>query len=202
MGSPGITVSPINTIDGLHTLNEVHFDDVRVPVENRIGEQDKGWTYAKSLLAHERIAIAHVAESKRALAEVRELARNEVNAGRSLLDDALFQARLSEVEIELMALEYTELRVLTAIAEGGNPGPESSLMKLKGTEIQQAIQDLMMSVAAYYGGAIHDGLSAAELGHDFGSRARMGYMYGRASSIFGGSNEIQKNITAKYVLGL
>lgn len=202
MKSPGITVRPINTIDGFHHLNEVFFDNVRVPLENRIGEEGKGWIYAKSLLVHERLSIAEVADSKRALREVRELARQEVNGGKSLLDNALFARRLGDVEIDLMALEFTELRALAAIAEGKPPGPESSLLKLQGTEIQQAIQELRMDVAGYYSGTLQGALSAGQFGHDFADYAQKTYFRGRASSIYGGSNEVQKNITAKNVLGL
>ncbi|MEZ5502987.1 MAG: acyl-CoA dehydrogenase family protein [Halioglobus sp.] len=202
MKSPGITVRPIHTIDGFHHLNEVFFDNVRVPVENRIGEEGKGWTYAKSLLVHERLSIAEVADSKRALAEVRELARREINGGTALLSDPLFSKRLTDVEIDLMALEFTELRVLAAIAEGKAAGPESSLLKLQGTEIQQAIQTLRMDVAGYYSGTLQGELSAAQLGHEFADYAQKMYFRGRASSIYGGSNEVQKNITAKFVLGL
>ncbi|MEZ5573212.1 MAG: acyl-CoA dehydrogenase family protein [Halioglobus sp.] len=202
MKSPGITVRPIKTIDGFHHLNEVFFDNVRVPSENRIGEEGKGWTYAKSLLVHERLSIAEVADSKRALKEVRELARAEINAGKSLLDDALFAKRLTDIEIDLMALEFTELRALASISEGKQPGPESSLLKLQGTEIQQAIQELRMDAAAYYSGTLQGELSAEQLGHSYADSAQKLYFRGRASSIYGGSNEVQKNITAKYVLGL
>lgn len=202
MDSPGIKVNPIVTIDNHHSLNEVEFNDVRVPVANLIGEQDKGWTYAKSLLAHERTAIAGVADSKRRLGELRELAAREVNGGRTLLDDPLFQQRLSDIEIELMALEFTELRVLATVASGGAPGAESSLLKIKGTELQQAIQELRMELAGYYQGVLPNELRAEQLGHAFGSRARQAFMYGRAATIYGGSNEVQKNIIAKAVLGL
>ena len=202
MKSPGVKVNPIVSIDNHHSLNEVEFNDVRVPVANRIGEQDKGWTYAKALLAHERTAIAEVADSKRKLAEVKEFARQEVNGGQSLLADPLFQKRLSDIEIDLMALEFTELRVLASVASGGSPGAESSLLKIKGTEIQQAVQELRMEVAAYYQGVLPTDLSPEQLGHRFGSQARQAYMYGRASTIYGGSNEVQKNIIAKAVLGL
>jgi alkylation response protein AidB-like acyl-CoA dehydrogenase len=202
MKTPGITVRPIDTIDGFHHLNEVFFDNVRVPAENRIGEEGKGWTYAKSLLVHERLSIAEVADSKRNLTLLREEARREVNGGQSLLDDSLFAKRLTDVEIDLMALEFTELRALAAIAEGVEPGPESSLLKLQGTEIQQAIQELRMAVAGYYSGTLQGELTAAQLGHDFADTAQKLYFRGRASSIYGGSNEVQKNITAKFVLGL
>jgi alkylation response protein AidB-like acyl-CoA dehydrogenase len=202
MNSPGVTVRPIDTIDGIYHLNEVFFDDVRVPVANRIGEEGKGWTYAKSLLVHERLSIAEVAESKRNLEDLREYARAEVNGGRPLLEDPLFARRFTDIEIDLMALEYTELRVLAAAAEGGNPGPESSLLKLQGTDIQQAIQELRMDVAGYYSGTLQGDLSAAELGHEFADGAQKLYFRGRASTIYGGSSEVQKNITAKFVLGL
>jgi alkylation response protein AidB-like acyl-CoA dehydrogenase len=202
MKSPGIKINPIVSIDNHHSLNEVEFNDVRVPVANRIGEENKGWTYAKALLAHERTAIAEVADSRRNLAQVVESARAEVNGGRRLLDDPLFRKRLSDVEIELMALEFTELRVLAAVATGGAPGAESSLLKIKGTEVQQAVQELLMEVAAYYQGVLGNDLTPEQLGHAFGSRARRAYMYGRAATIYGGSNEVQKNVIAKAVLGL
>jgi alkylation response protein AidB-like acyl-CoA dehydrogenase len=202
MKSPGIKVNPIHSIDDHHSLNEVEFNEVRVPVANRIGEENKGWTYAKALLAHERTAIAEVADSRRKLAQVVEAARAEINGGRSLMADPLFQKRVSDVEIELMALEFTELRVLAAVATGGAPGAESSLLKIKGTEIQQALQELLMEVAAYYQGVLRNDLTPEQLGHSFGTRARQSYMYGRASTIYGGSNEVQKNVIAKAVLGL
>lgn len=202
MNSPGIKVNPIVTIDNHHSLNEVEFNDVRVPVANLIGEQDKGWTYAKALLAHERTAIAGVADSKRSLRELQDLAAREVNGGRSLLVDPLFQQRLSDIEIELMALEFTELRVLATVASGGAPGAESSLLKIKGTELQQAIQELRMELAGYYQGLLPTELGSEQVGHEFGSQARQAFMYGRAATIYGGSNEVQKNIIAKAVLGL
>lgn len=202
MKSEGIKVNPIETIDNHHSLNEVEFNNVRVPVANLIGEQDKGWTYAKALLAHERTSIAAVSDSKRNLAQVKRFAEQEVNGGKALIDDPLFQKRLSDIEIELMALEYTDLRVLASVASGGAPGAESSLLKIKGTEIQQQIQELRMSVAAQYQGVLPTELESNVIGHDFGSFARQKYMYGRAATVYGGSNEIQKNIIAKAVLGL
>ncbi|PIE39548.1 MAG: pimeloyl-CoA dehydrogenase large subunit [Gammaproteobacteria bacterium] len=202
MKSPGIKVNPIYSIDNHHSLNEVEFNDVRVPVANRIGEENKGWTYAKALLAHERTTIAGVSDSKRNLAQVIEFARNETGGGKRLLDSPAFQQRLSAIEIELMALEFTELRVLATVATGKAPGAESSLLKIKGTEIQQAIQELRMEVAAYYQGVLYNDLSSDELGHSFGADARRAYMYGRAATVYGGSNEIQKNVIAKAVLGL
>jgi len=202
MKTPGITVNPIITIDGRHSLNEVEFKDVRVPVTNCIGEEDKGWTYAKALLAHERTAIAGVADCKRELGLVKEYASRELEDGRPLIEDANFQRRIAEIEAELMALEYTELRVLASVASGGSPGAESSILKIKGTECQQAIQTLMMDVAGLYGSVLGDKSDSEALGHDFGIGSRVKYMYGRAATIYGGSNEVQKNIIAKAILGL
>jgi len=202
MNTPGITVKPIVTIDGKHSLNEVLFEDVAVPTENLIGEQDKGWTYAKALLAHERTGMAEVADSTRMLDSLKQRASVEVNGGKAMIDDPIFQMRLSDIEMELMALEYTELRVFASMAAGGMPGPESSLLKIKGTEISQAIHELQLQLASFYGGALPENLSAEELGHDFAFEARGKYMYGRAATIYGGSNEVQRNVIAKAVLGL
>jgi len=202
MKTPGITISPIISIDGRHSLNEVAFDDVRVPIANCIGEENKGWTYAKALLAHERTATAGVADSKRELSLLKTYAARELSNGRPMMEDPDFQRRLANVETDLMALEYTELRVLTTVSAGGSPGAESSFLKIKGTEIQQAVQTLMMDVAGAYGGLLGAGLTTDETGHDFGDRARINYMYGRAATIYGGSNEVQKNIIAKAILGL
>ena len=201
MSSPGITVKPIISIDGRHSLNEVLFENVSVPVENLIGEQDKGWTYAKALLAHERTSMAEVADSKRMLAELKEKASKSIGGGMCLIDDQVFQKQVSDVELDLMALEFTELRALASIAEKGVPGPESSLLKIKGTEISQQLHELHLKVAAHHGGAI----ALTEERYDeikIGSDARNRYLYGRAATIYGGSNEVQRNVIAKAVLGL
>ncbi len=205
MKTPGITVKPIVTIDGKHSLNEVYFENVLVPTDNLIGEQDKGWTYAKALLAHERTGMAEVADSKRMLRTLKQRATEEVNGGEAMINDPVFQLRLSDIEMELMALEYTELRVFASMAGGGMPGPESSLLKIKGTEISQAIHELQLQLAGSYGGAlqgVQGDLSSDELGHDYAHEARGKYMYGRAATIYGGSNEVQRNVIAKAVLGL
>ena len=202
MKSPGITVKPIIAIDGQHSLNEVLFENVLVPTENLIGEQDKGWAYAKALLAHERTGMAEVADSKRMLDQLKLRAAAEVNGGKPMIEDPVFQMRLSDIEMELMALEYTELRVFASMASGGMPGPESSLLKIKGTEISQSIHELQLQLASYYGGALQGELSSEVLGHNFATEARGKYMYGRAATIYGGSNEVQRNVIAKAVLGL
>mgnify|MGYP001266832311 CR=1 FL=1 len=202
MKSPGVSIKPIITIDGKHSLNEVLFEDVKVPVENLIGEQDQGWTYAKALLIHERAGIAEVADSRSSLNALKAQAADEICGGTAIIEDPVFQMRLSDIETELMALEYTELRVLASMAEGGMPGPESSFLKIKGTEIRQAISELALQLVAYYGGALDTNLEPGVLGHDFASQARVNYMYGRAASIYGGSNEVQRNVIAKMVLGV
>src|SRR5216683_4313311 len=144
MKSKGITVRPIVTMDGGHEVNEVWFEDVKVPVENLVGEENKGWTYAKFLLGHERTNIAGVGASKRELQRLKQIAAQERKHGRPLLEDPAFAARIAQVEIELMALEITILRVLSAEAARKAPGPEASLLKIRGSEIQQAIAELMM----------------------------------------------------------
>ena len=202
MKSEGIKVNPIIGIDNEHNLNEVEFNNVRVPAKNVVGEVGKGWTVAKALLAHERTGIAGVADIKRNMRMIKEAAAKETNGGQRLIDDAGFQQRMADIEVELMALEFTELRTLATMAAGGFPGPESSLLKIKGTELQQATQELRMEMAAYYQGVLPTDMDPEVLGHSFGSDARRAFMYGRAATIYGGSNEVQKNIIAKYVLGL
>lgn len=201
MKSEGVTVNPIHTIDNHHSLNEVVFDNVRVPAENLIGQEHQGWTYAKALLAHERTSIAEVSNSKRNLAEIIELAKGQTNHKGRLIDDPHFQKRLSDIEIELMALEYMDLRVLASMTAGDTPGPEASLLKIKGTEIQQALQELRMETIGAYSASLRVDDFQNEL-HREGSSSRKEYMYGRAATIYGGSNEVQRNVIAKAVLGL
>ncbi len=201
MHTPGIEIRPIVSIDGGRTLNEVIFDDVRVPGGNLVGDPGMGWTCAKALLTHERSMIG-VADSRRYLEEIREWARQEHGGGVRVIDDPWFQRQLTDVDIELMALEFTELRILEKAMKGEGPGVESSILKIKGTEIQQAIQQLRMDLAGSYSGVVRGELSTDQIGHDFGDFARQAYLYGRAATIYGGSNEIQRNVVAKLVLGL
>jgi len=207
MKSPGITVQPIITIDGHHSLNEVFFEDVRVPKEMRIGEAGKGWTYAKFLLGHERTGTAGVQRSKKRLEQLKEIARAEPAAGGQLSDDASFRRRVGQVELDLMALEYTELRVLSRENAGQGPGPESSILKILGTEIQQALITLIVEALGYQG--LPYGLPEADpsanlppLVPEHAGEAMCEHLYLRACTIYGGSNEIQRNIIAKAVLGL
>src|SRR5438105_1730767 len=190
MKSPGVTVRPITLLDGSQEVNEVWFEDVEVPVENLVGDENGGWTYAKFLLGHERTNIAGVGVSKRELARLKRIASEERKDEKPLLADPGFAARVAQVEVELMALEITNLRVLAAEAERRAPGPEASLLKIKGTEIQQAISELMMHAVGPRALSLRPGATAAT------------YLNLRKTSIYGGSNEIQKNIIAQTILGL
>ena len=152
MKSPGVEVRPIVTVTGTADINEVFLRDVRVPVENRVGEEGQGWSIAKFLLGHERTTIAGVAASKKELQKLKEIAAREQADGKPLIEDDAFRRRVAQVEIELLALEYTNLRVLSAEAAGQGPGPEASLLKIRGTEIQQAITELRSSLPALTSG--------------------------------------------------
>ena len=198
MNSPGVKVNPIIGIDNRHTLNEVVFTDVKVPAENLIGEQGRGWTYAKFLLQHERTAIAGVGNMKHTMALVKQQASRQMVGGRSLAEDEDFQRRFTEIEVELMALEYTELRALDADERGTYTGIEPSILKIKGTELQQSIQRLRLDMAGYYSGSV----VGQQVEHEFAQEAYLQYMYGRAATIYGGSNEIQRNIITKAAFGL
>ena len=208
MKTPGISVRPIITIDGGHEVNDTFLEDVIVPVENRIGEEDKGWTVAKYLLGHERTGIAGVARSKRGIERLREIAAGQLaDDGTPLIDDADFRRKVAELEVDLTALEYTELRTLAGESSGKGPGPEASLLKVKGTEVGQRLTELTLEAAGHYGapyfrGFPKEGDNALPIGPDFAFKAGPGYFNMRKTSIFGGSNEIQRNIMAKAVLGL
>ena len=206
MKSPGITVRPIITLDGAHEVNEVWFENVRVPVENRVGEENRGWTYAKFLLGHERTNIAGVGASKRELRRLKDIAAKEMNNGRPLLQDPLFAARVAQVEIDLMALEITNLRALSAESEKRAPGPEASILKIKGTEIQQAISELMMYAVGPYALPFVRESNDCDVEHvpgpDYAQGLSSTYCNLRKVTIYGGSNEIQRNIISQMILGL
>jgi pimeloyl-CoA dehydrogenase large subunit len=210
MKTPGITVRPIVTIDGGREVNEVFFDDVKVPVENRVGEENKGWDYAKYLLGHERTGIARVGVSKERIRRIKELAAMERVGDRPLIEDERFREKLAAVEIELKALEMTQLRVVAAERrrEKGTPDPASSILKIKGSEIQQATTELLMEVVGpyalpYQGSPEDDALTnEPPVGPDWAGPIAPTYFNWRKISIYGGSNEIQKNIIAKAILGL
>jgi alkylation response protein AidB-like acyl-CoA dehydrogenase len=194
MKTPGISVRPTRLLDGTFEVNEIRFDNVRVPVSNRVGEENQGWTYAKFLLGHERTNIAGIGFCKRELLRLKQDAAGTIKDGRSLLEDPTFGNKVAQVEIELTALEVTNLRVIFAEAANHAPGPEASMLKIRGTEIMQRISELQVEL-----------LGPAALAYrpdDDGSRATAAYLNLRKLSIFGGSNEIQRNIIAHMILGL
>jgi alkylation response protein AidB-like acyl-CoA dehydrogenase len=205
MKTPGITVRPIIMLDEEHEVNEVFFDNVQVPVHNLIGEENKGWTYAKYLLGHERTNIAAVGNSKRELQFLKRIASEQQKNGLPLIDDPMFAAKIANLEIELMALEMTVLRVISQ--DGSRPGPEASLLKIKGTEVQQRLTELMMEVAGPYSmpfdPAFMEGDTAHSISGDDDAAPLAAYYFNyRKTSIYGGSNEIQKNIITQMILGL
>ncbi len=194
MKSPGIEVRPIHSIDGEHHLNEVFFKDVRVPMANRVGEEGKGWTIAKYLLSHERAGIAGVPMCKAQLKQFKELQDADPN----LRDDARISEDIAALDVELLALEYTNLRALERAEGGKPPGPESSGLKIKGTELQQALSEFLVEL----GGNASLPWQASPIADPAYAGAASGYNIGRAASIYGGTNEIQKNVLAKFALGL
>jgi len=205
MTSPGITVRPIITLEGGHEVNDVFLDNVKVPVENRIFHENQGWTCAKALLMHERSGIAGVARSKRGLERLRAMATTELgDDGAPLLADSFFRRKVADLEIDLTALEFTELRTLAGESSGKGPGPESSILKIKGTEIQQRLTELALEAAGHYGAPYLRDIShnIGAIGPDYAHGVAGQYFNTRKTSIYGGSNEIQRNIIAKLVLGL
>ncbi len=201
MKSPGVTVRPIELIDGGHEVNEVWFEDVRVPAENLVGELNKGWDYAKFLLGNERVGVAPVGSTKRVLAQAKEYAKSvTVGGGLTLLDDPLTASRIAELENELLALELTALRVVADSADG-KPHPASSVLKLKGTELQQAVSELVVDLAGPASLASGAGDDDSAL-PGWARRATPVYLNLRKASIYGGSNEIQRQIITKSILGL
>jgi alkylation response protein AidB-like acyl-CoA dehydrogenase len=207
MKTPGITVRPIIMLDEEHEVNEVFFDNVKVPVENRIGEENKGWTYAKYLLGHERTNIAAVGRAKRELQFLKRIASEQRKNGKPLLDDVLFATKVANVEIELMALEVTVLRVISQDSAKRGPGPEASMLKVKGTEIQQWLTELMVEAVGPYAMPFDPAYMEGEHPHsaaqnDDAAPLAAYYFNYRKTSIYGGSNEIQKNIITQMILGL
>ncbi len=203
MKSPGVTVKPIIVLDGAQEVNEVFFDDVNVPAENLVGEENKGWTYAKYLLVNERAGIAGVARSKRWVERLKAFARGEMADGAPLMEAGDFARKVAEVEIDLAVLEYTELRTLAAEAKGEMAGSESSILKIRGTEIQQRITELVEEAVGYYAFPYERALGDNEyIGPEYALGAAGRYFNMRKASIYGGSNEIQRNIIAKAILGL
>ena len=208
MKTPGITVRPIQTIDGGSEVNEVFFDDVKVPAENLVGQENKGWDYAKFLLGNERTGIARVGASKARIRRLKELAGLEQAGGKPLMADERFRAKITAVEVELKALEMTELRVVAARTKSNKPDPASSILKIKGSEIQQSITELLLEVVGPYALPYQTPHDESErwneppIGPDWAGPLAPQYFNTRKTTIYGGSNEIQKNIIAKAILGL
>jgi len=208
MKQPGVTIKPIVLLDGEPEVNEIFFDNVKVPLENLVGEEGKGWTYGKVLLQHERTGSAQVARSKYNLQRLRNLANESIDGGARLANDRIFMRKVAAAEIELKALEYTELRTLASISSGKAPGPESSILKIAGTDLIQRIDSLYLEASGYYALPYvreqYDTNFPAEdyVGEGTETASALTYFNNRKHTIFAGSNEIQKNIIAKHVLGL
>ena len=190
MATPGITVRPIITLNGEHTVNEVFFDDVRVPKDSLIGEVNKGWTYGKMLLGHERAIIGGTTQTKRALRRLKHAAEHISAHGTPLCRNQSFRNKVADVEIELRSLEILNLRMIAA-GDKNAPGTEANMIKIKGSELQQRIAELILEAAG------PDALARGDSGWDNSSPAAPSYLMSRVLSIFGGSNEIQRNILAK-----
>jgi hypothetical protein len=207
MNTPGVEVRPIVTLDGEHEVNEVFFTDVKVPAENLVGEEHRGWTCAKYLLTYERTNIAGIGFSVAALRQLKKFAAKQIKNGKPLAADPAFAARLAKVEIDLANMSTTNLRMIAAVAGGGVPGAESSMLKIRGTEIRQEISSLMRRAmgpyARHYVDEYYDpDAGLPPIGPAEAGRAAVAYFNNRKLSIFGGSNEIQKNIISKMILGL
>ncbi len=207
MKTPGIEVRPIVLLDGDAEVNEIFFTDVRVPVANLVGEENKGWTYAKYLLTYERTNIAGVGTSAAAFDRLKAVAGTITRGGKPLADDPLFAARMARVEIDLANMTTTNLRVVAAAAGGGAPGAESSMLKIKGTEIRQAITALTRRAYGPYAQpfvpeALEEGYNGEPIGPEDAGAAAPTYFNMRKLSIFGGSNEVQRNIISKMIVGL
>ncbi len=204
MNTPGIEVRPIIMLDGEHEINEVYFDNVKVPVENLVGEENKGWTYAKFLLGHERTGLANVGQWKALMKRLKEVARQEQDGQRPLIENTRFRDRLAQLDAELRALELTVLRVLT---DKRGPGPQASILKIRGTEIGQQLFEMLMEAGgqdaiAHIPEALELDYNGPRTGSIDATPSAGDYFNMRKLSIFGGSNEIQRNIIAQLVLGL
>lgn len=206
MNTPGITVRPIITLDGAHEVNEVFLDNVRVPVANRVGEEGEGWTCAKFLLTHERTGIAGLGHARQALRHLKDVTRRQIHRGLALIESPGFREQIARAELELMALEVTNLRVLAAARDGYAPGAQSSLLKVRGSELRQRLSDLARRAlgpqALPFFAEFLNGADTLDDELAFAAAASAQYFNRRKLSIYGGANEIQKNIVAKTILGM
>jgi alkylation response protein AidB-like acyl-CoA dehydrogenase len=199
MDSPGVTLRPIELLDGGFEVNEIFFEDVRVPAENLVGEENRGWDYAKFLLGNERVGIARIGFTKRLIAQAREHAGRVTAGGRPLAEDPRMAARIAELENEVVALELTALRVV-AHSAGGKPHPASSVLKLRGSELQQAATELVVDIAGPL--SVASGAGPGSDVPEWAAVATPEYLNYRKVSIYGGSNEVQRTIIAGSILGL
>ncbi len=207
MATPGIEIRPITLLDGEQEVNEVFFTDVRVPVANLVGEENKGWTYAKFLLTYERTNIAGVGGSMAAFKQLRQIAQTQRKGGLPLAEDPLFAARLARLEIELENMKTTNLRVVAAAGHGAAPVAESSMLKIRGTEIRQEIDALARRALGPYAQpfvaeALEEGFNGEPVGPGYAASVTPRYLNDRKLSIFGGSNEVQREIITKAILEL
>ncbi len=207
MDTPGVEVRPIILLEGTHEVNEIWFTDVRVPAANLVGEENKGWTYAKYLLVHERSGIAGVGMALAGLEHLKMIAKDQQKDGKPLAEDPFFAARMSEIEIDLSAMRTSNLRVTQAANDGAPPGPETSMLKIKGTEIRQSINDLTRRALGPYAmpfvsEALDAGFNEEPIGPDYANSISVDYFNHRKTSIYGGSNEVQRNIISKMMMGL
>ena len=206
MKSEGISVRPIVLLDGEHEVNEVFFDNVKVPAGNLVGDENKGWTYAKYLLTHERTGIAGVGFATAGLENLKSIARQQTKRGKPLIEDPLFSARIAEAEIDLDAMRTTNLRVLADATGGAAGGLESSMLKVKGTVLRQNLNALTRQALGPYAlpfvsEALEEGYNEPPIGPDYAAPVTKQYFNNRKTSIYGGSNEVQKSIIAKLSLG-
>jgi alkylation response protein AidB-like acyl-CoA dehydrogenase len=207
MDSPGIEVRPIVLIDGEPEVNEVWFTDVKVPVSNLVGEENRGWSYAKYLLTHERTNIAGVGYAQAGLTSLKRIAGEQMQGGAPLMSNPFFAAKVAQVEIDLMAMATTNLRTIAAASNGQAPGAESSMLKIKGTVIRQQINALARQAVGPYAApfvseALEDGSNVEPVGPDYALPASQAYFNNRKLSIYGGSNEVQRQIISKAILEL
>ena len=207
MDTPGVEVKPIITLDGEHEVNEVWFTDVKVPKKNIVGKENEGWTYAKYLLTFERTGIAGVPYSKSALNHLKTISKKSLKNGKPLIEDPIFSSEIAELEIDLLAMEIFNLRTVSAASEGKAPGMESSLLKIKGTLVRQKTTELLRKALGpqalpYLPEQFDEGWNEMPIGPDYAGPIAKQYFNMRKISIYGGSNEIQKNIVAKASFGL
>ncbi len=202
MAAPGVIVKPIITMAGDHEVNQVFFDNVRVPMTNRIGEENQGWSYAKYLLEFERGGGFNADRIRHELDHLGELLKNAKKCNAKFDKEGSLARKVARIEIDLKALEITELRILSSVSDGSNPGPESSILKLSSTRLEQEINELSVNVLGYDGFVMNPIEDGNPVRADYVSSVVPRYLNNRAASIFGGSQEIQRNIIAKMVLGL